>query len=521
MKGAYGGFVEAESCLVKMTNTHPPRAERRELDSHPRRAPRFAAAAALALALGALAVGCAKSPPATTAGPAVVETTHVVTPPLATVSLPPAPVPATFDVAALAEKVQPTVVNITTTQAARPNEAEGMDPFEYFFGPQGRAPHSGHEHMRRSQALGTGFLIDANGYVVTNEHVVHDASDVRVKLADDREFKADIVGRDPRLDIALLHLEGAANLPVAALGQSDPLRVGEHVLAVGNPFGLGHTVTLGIVSAKARSIGAGPYDDFIQTDASINPGNSGGPLFNWRGEVVGINTAIRQGANGIGFAIPIDAVKDVLGQLREKGHVDRGKLGLAFQPVSADLATALGLDGARGALVNEVAPNGAAQRAGIHVGDVVLAVDGTPIRHAEELPRRVAKNQPGSVIKLTVERDHQTRDVSAKLDALTDDDRASDDASATHPRAPAAPEADKIGISLSDTGNGVRVDDVSDTSAAKELFPGDVIVELNGAPVRDVAGLRAGLARAKRGSTALVKVRRGKITQYAALPVPA
>src|SRR5262249_40402236 len=209
------------------------------------------------------------------------------------------------------------------------------------------------------------------------------------------------------LDIALLKLKDAKDLPAAPLGSSEQLRVGEHVLAVGNPFGLGHTVTLGIVSAKARAIGAGPYDDFIQTDASINPGNSGGPLFNWRGEVIGINTAIRPGANGIGFAIPIDAVKDVLGQLREKGHVERGRLGLAFQALTPTLATALGVDGPKGALVSDVEPGGAAARAGIKAGDVVVSVNGTPIQHADELRRRVARNAPGSTIKVGVIRDKQ------------------------------------------------------------------------------------------------------------------
>ncbi len=353
-------------------------------------------------------------------------------PPIATTSLPPVPVPATFDVANLAEQVRPMVVNITTTQKVAMRGMDGMngmDPFEFFFGgrgqggqgPQGQGPGMSPPRSMKRQALGTGVIIDPSGYVITNEHVIHDADDVRIHLADDRELKAEVVGRDPKLDIALLKVKSANPLPAAPLGVSDILRVGEHVLAVGNPFGLGHTVTLGIVSAKARTIGAGPYDDFIQTDASINPGNSGGPLFNWRGEVVGINTAIRAGANGIGFAIPIDEVKDVLGQLREKGHVERGRLGLGFQPVTADLADAMGLDGVHGALVSQVEPGGAAARAGIQARDVIVAVNGTAISHAEELPRRVARNQPGSVIDLTIVRDKQRRDVKATLDVIPDD----------------------------------------------------------------------------------------------------
>jgi serine protease Do len=497
---------------------------------------------ALLLALGIGATACGRQlTPAAQPDPAVQQTSAAVAgaeapastpPPIHTAELPPAPVPATFDVAALSEKVKPMVVNITTTQkvdmpGGMMNGPEGMDPFEFFFGQRGgsggRQGQAGpRERSMKRQALGTGFIIDPQGYVVTNEHVIHDADDVRVHLADEREFDADVVGRDPKLDIALLRLRGAKDLPAAPLGSSEQLRVGEYVLAVGNPFGLGHTVTLGIVSAKARSIGAGPYDDFIQTDASINPGNSGGPLFNWRGEVVGINAAIRAGANGIGFAIPVDAAKDVLPQLREKGHVERGRLGLAFQPMTSDLAVGLGVEGNRGALVSDVEPGGAAARAGIKSGDVVLAVNGTPIAHAEELPRRVAVHAPGTSIKLSILRDKQPREVSATLDAMPDDDTS------VPPRSPrssvpsSAQPAGKLGIQIADApGGGVRVEDVRDPNAVRDLSPGDVIVELNRTPVRDVVTLRAEMNKLKPGSTAIFKVRRGKTALYAAVPVPA
>ncbi len=430
--------------------------------------------------------------------------------------------PATFDVAALADQVRPMVVNITTTQKVAVRGFDGnMDPFDFFFGQRGQ--QGPRERSMKRQALGTGVIIDPNGYVVTNDHVIRDADEVRVRLADDRELKARVVGHDPRQDVALLKIQGVSGLPAAPLGSSDKLRVGESVLAVGNPFGLGHTVTLGIVSAKARTIGAGPYDDFIQTDASINPGNSGGPLFNWRGEVVGINTAIRAGANGIGFAIPVDEVKDVLPQLREKGHVERGRLGLGFQPVTSDLADAMGLDGTKGALVSQVEPGGAAARAGIKERDVILAVNGAPIARAEELPRRVARNQPGSVVELTVVRDKQRREVKATLDALPDDPTP---VSAQGPNGIApAPErsqvAGKLGVQASDApGGGARVEEI-ENDGVRDLVPGDVIVDVNGAPVRDAAGLRAASARLKPGSTALVKVRRGKSIQFAAVPVPA
>jgi len=474
-----------------------------------------------ALALGAAA--CGQQAHAT---PPVIQTSAAATPaqaapPLSTVTLPPAPVPATFDVAALSEQVRPMVVNITVTQSAR-RGGEGMDPFDFFFGPQGqRGGPRGQAPQQKPSGLGSGFIIDPNGYVITNAHVVEDAEDVRVRLADDREFDAEVVGRDPKLDLALLKLEGATNLPASPLGSSEALRVGEHVLAVGNPFGLGHTVTLGIVSAKARSIGAGPYDDFIQTDAAINPGNSGGPLFNWRGEVVGINTAIRAGANSIGFAVPIDALRDVLPQLRERGFVQRGKLGLGFQPMTRDLASALGLDAPRGALVSQVEPGGPAAKAGIRPGDVIVSVNNAAIHSAEELPRNVARNAPGSEITVTLVRNKEQKQVKAQL-ALLEDEEA---AAPTRSRQPGASQAQpqstsRLGMEVSNApGGGVRVESVTGNNAA-ELLPGDVITEINGTPVKDVSSLGAAMNKVKPGSTALVRVQRGKVSRFAAVQVP-
>ncbi|WP_437478662.1 Do family serine endopeptidase [Sorangium sp. So ce1014] len=488
--------------------------------SYRSRASAFALLSMAALAFGGCGQQAHATPPSTQA--AAASPPGAAPPPVSTVTLPPAPVPATFDVAALSERVRPMVVNITTMHESR--GPEGLDPFEYFFGPQGGGRLNPRGPRPPQTALGTGFIIDPSGYVVTNEHVIHDASGVRVRLADEREFEAEVVGRDPKLDLALLRLKGANGLPVAPLGTSEQLRVGEHVLAVGNPFGLGHTVTLGIVSAKARAIGAGPYDDFIQTDASINPGNSGGPLFNWRGEVVGINTAIRAGANGIGFAIPVDALKDVLPQLREKGHVERGKLGLLFQPVTRELAAALQLDAPRGALVAEVEPGGAAARAGIKPGDVIVDVNGVPIHHAEELRRNVARNAPGAEIEVTVVRAQKRHELRAKLDALQDEE--GDAASRARPSQGARPERqqsdEKLGIQISDApGGGVRVDGFASGSNVQDLQVGDVIVEVNSTPIKDSAGLRVAITKVKEGSTALLKVRRGKVVQFAAVPIPA
>ncbi|MBV9949503.1 MAG: trypsin-like peptidase domain-containing protein, partial [Myxococcales bacterium] len=259
--------------------------------------------------------------------------------------------PGTPDVATLVARVKPSVVNITTIQEVKVPRGnfgfpgfEDMLPFPFFRqGPNG--PHRGGgpggeegDTTMKQQALGSGFIIDAEGHVVTNAHVIDDANTVKVKLADDREYRAKVVGKDTRLDVAVLQLENAPqDLPVASLGSSEDLRVGDYVVAIGNPFGLGNTVTMGIVSAKGRSIGAGPYDDFIQTDASINPGNSGGPLFNLRGQVVGIDTAINPQGKGIGFAIPIDSTKQVLPQLIATGHVARGRLGVLIQGMDQDL----------------------------------------------------------------------------------------------------------------------------------------------------------------------------------------
>jgi serine protease Do len=435
---------------------------------------------------------------------------------------PPPPVPAMLDVAGLAEMVKPAVVNITTTREVRFPGPSGVSPFRFLFPtPEGfneGAPGL-EERMLRQTGAGSGFIIDAAGYVVTNEHVVHDATEVRVRLADDRELRGEVVGRDPKLDLALLKLEGAGDLPVAALGSSEALRVGEPVLAIGNPFGLGHTVTLGIVSAKARTLGAGPYDDFIQTDASINPGNSGGPLFNARGEVVGINTAMKPGANSIGFAIPVDALKDILPQLRETGHVERGRLGLMFQPVTPDLARALQVESTRGALISNVEPGGPAARAGLRAGDVIVSINDAALRSADDLPRKVARNRPGTRVKVTVLRQNEKREIFATLDALTDDEE-----SVSINRSPSSgsrveKSEPKLGLKVSNNpSGGARVDAVLDGRG--ELREGDVITELNGAAVRDVKDLSAALDKAKPGTTALIKVRRGGITRFSAVPIP-
>jgi serine protease Do len=420
-----------------------------------------------------------------------------------------AQVPTASTVADLVDRVSSTVVNITTVTHLSSQE-RGGHPFEFFFpeGAPGPTP-------RERKGAGTGFIIDKAGFVITNAHVVQGADEVNIRTRDDTIYTANVVGRDRKLDLALLKITGVRDLPSVVLGDSDTLRVGENVLAVGNPFGLGHTVTMGIVSAKARSIGAGPYDDFIQTDASINPGNSGGPLFNLRGQVVGINTAIRAGADGIGFAIPVNALKDIVNQLEEKGFVERGKLGLAFQPVTPELAKALKLDRPHGALVSEVIGQGSAARAGIKSGDIIVGVGDTEIHRSEELPKNVARHAPGSTIDVHLLRGGKKLTLRAKLDKLEDEEAVP---RPQHPSrsAPKTRES-MLGLELQNApGGGVRI--VRLTRPQEGLAPGDLIVEVNSRKVRNVDELRAAL-RDGSAEAALLKIRRGDNQRFVGVPL--
>jgi serine protease Do len=426
-------------------------------------------------------------------------------------------------------------VNITTVHEVRmPHGDFGFpgfgDMFPFFFnqGPGSRRhpghpgfeqePNEGNEVLKQ-QALGSGFLIDDHGHVATNAHVIDEADEVKVKLLDDREFRAKVVGKDDRLDVAVLELQAAPrDLPVASLGVSEALRVGEYVVAIGNPFGLGNTVTMGIVSAKGRSIGAGPYDDFIQTDASINPGNSGGPLFNLNGQVVGINTAINPQGKGIGFAIPIDAVKEVLPQLISSGHVARGRIGVGIQGIDEDLAKALGLDRPRGALVEEVESGTPAANAGIKAGDVILAVDGQDVPRSEELPRMIARHAPGSHVKLTVLHDRQKRDVDVTLVAMKDDRESAGSAPRSGPGADSSDRSSALGISVGDADGHAVVERVSpDGPSDGKLRPGDVIEELNHQPVTGAGDLAAKVRGAPTDKPLLLRVRRQDQSRYVAI----
>ena len=323
------------------------------------------------------------------------------------------------DFSALSAKVGPAVVNIQVEKAAQPvrhpfGDGHGggrrhfRDFFSNPFGDQTPRPH-------RQSGLGTGFIIDPQGYIVTNNHVVADADNIKVVLQDEREFDATIVGRDPQTDLALIKVASAKELPAVPLGKSADLAVGEWVVAIGNPFGLEHTVTAGIVSAKGRMIGSGPYDDYIQTDASINPGNSGGPLLNMQGEVVGINTAIIASGQGIGFAIPIDMANDIVAQLKAEGEVTRGWLGVTIQDLKGDLASYYNVAEGRGVLVTQVVPGDPADKAGMQANDIILKVDGSQVNSSRALTAKAAGLAVGERVDVTVLRNGKEKNLTIKV----------------------------------------------------------------------------------------------------------
>jgi serine protease Do len=484
----------------------------------------FSPVTALALVL---ATGCQHSASASSAQDGVPQTpAPFATPPVLT---------GTPDVATLVARVKPAVVNITTVQEVKvPHgrfEFPGFGEFFHNFpqGPGGNGPFGnnnnnndderggGGDDVMKQQALGSGFLVDAQGHVVTNAHVIDGADVVKVKLADDREFRAKVIGKDTRLDVAVLALQNAPHdLPAASLGQSDATRVGEYVVAIGNPFGLGHTVTMGIVSAKGRTIGAGPYDDFIQTDASINPGNSGGPLFNLRGQVVGINTAINPNGKGIGFAIPIDAVKQILPQLIATGHVQRGRIGVVIQQMDVDLAQAVGLDHPHGALVEEVEPGSPADQAGIKAGDVILSIDGQDVPHSEDLPRMVASHAPGTQVHLGVWHDRKQSDKTLALASLKEENVR---AEATPPGTnETTPDSASLGVAVAEADGKVVVERVApDGPADGKLRRGDVIEEIDHQPVHGSSDLVARLKAVPADRPILLRVRHGEQARYVAI----
>jgi serine protease Do len=433
------------------------------------------------------------------------------------------------DFVVLAKKLKPLVVNISTTQVSEGRGSHEFsspfgdeDPFNdfwrrFFGGPAPRGP-------QRQRSLGSGFIIDGDGSILTNNHVVENAQKIVVKLAaDDQEFEAKVIGRDAKTDIAVIKINAKTNLPAATLGDSDRLEVGEWVVAIGNPFGLDSTVTSGIVSAKGRHIGQGPYDNFIQTDASINPGNSGGPLINLRGEVIGINTAIfsRTGGNmGIGFAIPINLAKEVLPQLRGKGKVTRGFLGVLIQKVTPEIAESLGMDKGNGALVANVTKDGPADKAGVKVGDVIIEFDGKEVKDSSDLPIIVARTPVDRRARMKVLRDKKEITLTVSVGELKDQEVVA-----------SAPEKGELGLTVQrltpqmaeslglDKSEGVVVTSVEPGSTADEagIRRGDVIVEVDRKPVRNLDEYKKAVAAIRKGRGILFLVRRGDNTLFLAL----
>ncbi len=397
---------------------------------------------------------------------------------------PPAEYSPKQSLAPLVSALQPAVVNIHVEQKV-PNEMMPMmDFFSPFFGqqvPDGRSM----PEFRVKTGQGSGFIISDDGYLLTNNHVVADADKVTVKLSDDREFEGTVVGTDSRIDIALVKIKSDTALPYVSAGESEAMKVGDWVVAIGNPFGLSHTVTAGIVSAKGRVIGAGPYDDFIQTDASINPGNSGGPLFNLDGQVIGINTAINASGQGIGFAVPMDMVTPFLDDLKEHGEIARGWLGVGLQGLDADLAAGLKMNDGKGVLIAEVHEGQPGDKAGLLPGDVVQSVNGSEVTDAKSLIRQVGKYRAGESIKLKLLRDGEPKVLTAALGKRPSERKirtASFESKSMSPGPSHSPLMKKLGLSCATApGGGVIVKSVAaESPSANKLRRGDRIIEVNG-----------------------------------------
>jgi serine protease Do len=450
----------------------------------------------------------------------------------------------------LAPRLVETVVNITADVAQPapdrqqrrlplPPGSPFEDFFKDFFGDRDRDGGGAEPPQRRGSSVGSGFIIDPQGYIVTNNHVVENATSVTVTLHDEREFEAEIVGRDPRTDLALLKIEAGDDLPAAQWGDSEQARIAEPVLAVGNPFGLGGSATLGIISALARDLGIGPYDEFLQTDASINRGNSGGPVFNARGEVIGVATAIfsPSGGNiGIGFATPSAIARSVVEDLRETGEVTRGWIGVAIQAVNEELASGLGLDEARGVVVADVTDGAPADEAGIQVGDVIVSFDGEPVTDQSRLPRLVANTEIGSTVALTVWRDGE--EVSLEI-TIGDLSQAPGMAMAATESQPEAEDTDAQGglglqlaplepqvrnrLGLDSDATGVLVAGVQPGSVASErgIRTGDLILRVGRQQVEEPQEVVQAVREAQESGaeTVLMLIEREGSSRFVALPL--
>ncbi|MBI4745677.1 MAG: DegQ family serine endoprotease [Deltaproteobacteria bacterium] len=434
----------------------------------------------------------------------------------------------------LVKALKPAVVNISTTQVIKQRWSKGMpgqpgheqDPFRDFFGDDffdkffGDIPQ---KDLKR-KSLGSGFIISKDGYILTNTHVIENATEIKVSLSDEKVYEAEVVGRDPKTDIALIKIKANGDLSAVSLGNSEELEVGDWVIAIGNPFGLDQTVTAGIVSAKGRVIGAGQYDNFIQTDASINPGNSGGPLFNTKGEVVGINTMIfsPSGGNvGIGFAIPVNMAKELLPQLKEKGKVTRGWLGVMIQHVTPELAESFGMSKEKGALIADVVKGSPAEVAGIKRGDIVLRYNGSDVDKMNNLSRLVAATLVGKEVELLILREGKEMRLKVKIEEMKEEKEAvaeKGEKDLGMNVQDITPEIARY-LSLEDT-TGVIVTEVEDDSPAANaaIGRGDIIKEVNRVTIKTLSDYKKAI-KATKGNKVLLLVKRGDSTLFVTVKV--
>jgi serine protease Do len=444
----------------------------------------------------------------------------------------------------LAEKARPGVVNIQTVKtlkgggrvfrhffgnpfggqnpfSGRQNPFDERNPFEDFFGPE---TDDGSSDNFQQKSLGSGFIVDLEGHIVTNNHVVDGADLVKVKLANGKEFDAKVIGRDSKTDLALIKISASSDLQPLKMGNSDETKVGSWVVAIGSPFGLEQTVTAGIVSAKGRIIGSGPYDSFIQTDASINPGNSGGPLINMNGEVIGINTAIIASGQGIGFAIPINMAVDVIPQLKNKGQVTRGWLGIAIQDITPELAKSFGLKEKKGALVADVVKDGPAEKAGIERGDVIVEFDGKEVAESKDLPRIVAAVPVGKNVTIKLLKDGKAITKNVKIAQMEE----------TTTKVAEGPVGKQIGITVQNitpeigralglkNASGAVITQVESGSPAADagLQRGDVIKEVDRKTIKNANECIQNIELAKKGndsSSILLLIQRNENSLYIAV----
>ena len=412
---------------------------------------------------------------------------------------------------AVADRVTPAVVNVSTVGARVSNGED--DRYREFFGDDLYERYFRRRPREDGRATGSGVIVDSKGYILTNNHVIENAREITVRLSDSRKFSATLVGRDPKTDLAVLKVQASAALPTAELADSDRLRVGQWAIAIGNPFGLDRTVTVGIISATARTrVGVATYENFIQTDASINPGNSGGPLLNVDGKVIGINTAIVASGQGIGFSIPINEAKAVMAQLIAKGRVVRGWLGVAIQDITDELASSFGVREREGVLVADVMKGGPAETAGLRAGDVVVEVNGVRVREVPDLQRRVAGLAPGERVRIVVVRDGARQPATVTIGEMPSEEptvraQAGEDGFGLHVEPLSPGIADRLNLAVS---QGVLVVDVAagGPAARAGLRRGDVILEVGRQPVSDGQTFGQALAAIPPGETALLYLHR-------------